>query len=306
MLNVAVRVERAAYRLEFIHAERRIVPGGPVQDWHNHAVYHVVYVDRGTGVFRLGKARIPATAGRLFLISPGEWHQFIADPSDPFTYYEVTFALLDAALRPCTLNAFDLFGRAEETGFRPELRVNPIQVPADWGDELIEAFLAVIRECDGSGGTPLASDPFRLSEIEVRVLAILVKVGSICTRLALEETPARVRPTHQQIVNKAKAYLRAERYRSPAMADIARRLHLDPAYFSALFKQTTGITPREYLNNVRLEEARKLLSYTATPVANIARHCGFRDPAYFCRVFKKLHRTTPTAYRQQNRHQGMR
>jgi len=64
-----------------------------------------------------------------------------------------------------------------------------------------------------------------------------------------------------------------------------------------LFKQVTGISFKEYLNKVRIEEAKSLLEHTDYSIMEIAVACGYSDQSYFTKVFKKATGITPKQYR---------
>lgn len=81
------------------------------------------------------------------------------------------------------------------------------------------------------------------------------------------------------------------------LAEAASFVHMNPSYLSKLFKNVTGMTFTEYLNKVRLEEAKRLLNHTDYSIIDIAVACGFSNQSYFTKVFKKYTGTTPKQYR---------
>lgn len=81
------------------------------------------------------------------------------------------------------------------------------------------------------------------------------------------------------------------------LSDVADEAHLNPAYFSSLFKQSTGISFKEYLNLVRIEESKRLLIKTEFSIIDIAIGIGFEDQSYFSKVFKKYTGVTPKQFR---------
>lgn len=81
------------------------------------------------------------------------------------------------------------------------------------------------------------------------------------------------------------------------LQDVASQVHLNPSYFSSLFKQSTGSSFKEYLNMVRIEESKRLLSNTDYSIIDIAIAVGFEDQSYFSKVFKKYTGLTPKQYR---------
>lgn len=81
------------------------------------------------------------------------------------------------------------------------------------------------------------------------------------------------------------------------LAQVARIAGLSPSYFSTLFRDVVGVSFREYLNRIRVEESKRLLLSTEYPLADIAVAMGFPDQSYYCKVFKKLVGVTPGKFR---------
>ncbi len=80
------------------------------------------------------------------------------------------------------------------------------------------------------------------------------------------------------------------------LEDVAKHVHLNPAYFSTVFKQSSGSSFKEYLNMVRIEESKRLLANTDYSIIDIAVATGFEDQSYFSKVFKKYTGLTPKQY----------
>ena len=80
---------------------------------------------------------------------------------------------------------------------------------------------------------------------------------------------------------------------------LADSFYLDEAYFSRLFKEKTGLSPKQYLLNVRLKRAKELLSETVYPIKEISTATGFSDPLYFSKLFLKKEGISPSIYRKQ-------
>ena len=77
----------------------------------------------------------------------------------------------------------------------------------------------------------------------------------------------------------------------------ADHLGLSPAYLSKIFPQKMGKTFTEYLSEIRIDEAKRLLRESENDILEISRACGFNSANYFCRVFKKLTGISPSDYR---------
>ena len=70
-------------------------------------------------------------------------------------------------------------------------------------------------------------------------------------------------------------------------------------YFCHLFKQSTGITPYQYVIRQKMEQAKQLLKQGDLQLAEIALRCGFSSQSSFNRAFRKYVGTTPKSYQQQ-------
>ncbi|TCW32616.1 AraC-like DNA-binding protein [Thermohydrogenium kirishiense] len=82
---------------------------------------------------------------------------------------------------------------------------------------------------------------------------------------------------------------------------IADNIGLTASYVTKIFKQHTGKTVIEYINEKRIEMAKLLLRETTDSISVIAEKCGFANVTYFHRSFKKVVGITPNQYRCNNR-----
>ncbi len=83
------------------------------------------------------------------------------------------------------------------------------------------------------------------------------------------------------------------------VADLADKARMTSRTFLRRFVTATGLTPIEYLQQVRIAKAREALERTLTPVDTIAWDVGYADPAAFRKLFQKLTGLPPAAYRRQ-------
>jgi AraC family transcriptional regulator, arabinose operon regulatory protein len=101
----------------------------------------------------------------------------------------------------------------------------------------------------------------------------------------------------QQRVSKSIQFMKehlGEPLRVEALAALA---NLSSSRYTALFRQSKGHAPMEYLIRLRMSRAVQLLSTTTLPIKNISTQVGWPDPLYFSRVFHSVHGHSPTEHR---------
>ena len=80
---------------------------------------------------------------------------------------------------------------------------------------------------------------------------------------------------------------------------LADMIHISEGHFCSVFKSATGVSTNEYIMNVRIKKAKRLLQYSSMNITEISNACGFNDPNYFTRAFKKHLNKTPKQYRSE-------
>lgn len=64
-------------------------------------------------------------------------------------------------------------------------------------------------------------------------------------------------------------------------------MHFHPNYFIRYFKEATGLSPMEYISNLRIEHAKRMLQTEEMAIQDIAKAVGFKSSYYFARIFKR-------------------
>lgn len=103
----------------------------------------------------------------------------------------------------------------------------------------------------------------------------------------------------QATMNKIMQYVYEHYQDSLTLNDLAKRFNFSYQYLSTYFSSRNGNTFIEYLNNIRIEEASKLLKKSNIAISDIGIKVGYSDHSYFCKVFKKYKGMTPSEYRKQ-------
>jgi AraC-like DNA-binding protein len=85
---------------------------------------------------------------------------------------------------------------------------------------------------------------------------------------------------------------------APSLTELARRVQLHPISFCRAFKQSTGLTPHQYLLTHRINCAREMMKDQTRTLTEIAFECGFSSSSQFSVVFRRIVGTSPREYRR--------
>lgn len=83
-----------------------------------------------------------------------------------------------------------------------------------------------------------------------------------------------------------------------SLSSLSRQFHRNEQYISRLFKQVTGCNIVDYVNAVRINEAKRLLMETNMKIYQIAHRIGYSNPVHLWRVFTRITGTSPNQYRE--------
>lgn len=99
-------------------------------------------------------------------------------------------------------------------------------------------------------------------------------------------------------VNEALSWIQRNYATQENLSDMCSELGVTLPHMTRQFHKEQGITPEQYLMNLRLQQAVNLLVNTTFGVSEISNRCGFSCGNYFAKVFRKRFHMTPTGYRE--------
>ncbi len=99
------------------------------------------------------------------------------------------------------------------------------------------------------------------------------------------------------LIESINAYVKDNIRKKITLKEISEYLGYSPNYIGQLYKKTTGVYLTDYIIQVKMEYAKKLLRISQNQVGTVATMLGYADQAYFIRQFKESYGVTPKTFR---------
>ena len=179
---------------------------------------------------------------------------------------------------------------------------NPSQFNVFASYLLVDMIFAVSKLVENLGGDIKEIKPEILQrqfvDNAVRDEQNFVKTLEDVLNFALEYRDSKMTGKYGDIILKAKKYIE-EHYddQNTTLTTVAEAVAMSPNHFSSIFSHECKTTFIEYLTNVRIENAKRLMKETEMKGYDIAYECGFSDPHYFSYIFKKNTGLSPREYK---------
>lgn len=241
---------------------------------HIHETFAIGVILQGAEAFAYRGEHHIAPAGCVVVINPGEVHTGYAATEVGWTYrmlYPDVSLLQQAAIaaveKPANIPYF------------PQAVIHD----ADLRRSLLLAHVALEQH---------TSQLERDSRLLWTLTQLVARHSGTCpSLLAPGQEPLAIRQVRQ--------YLEAQYARNPSLEELGAIANLSPFYLLRTFRQQIGLPPHEYLCQVRLSHAKRLLS-EGRAIADVAHLTGFSDQSHLTRQFKRMVGVTPGQYRAQS------
>jgi len=258
--------------------------------WHFHPEYQLTLVLKSAGYRLVGDNIAPLRAGDLVLVGanlPHVWQQ------DPGSGLDAVHAIIVRFL--ATFAGRDLLEIPEAAPVKRLLKraARGLHITGHTRSTVAERLEAL----PGLRGLRRVSELLGILE----TLAHSRELTPLASRGFVPSLSGEDQGRMERVIAHIQANLTGEIDRVGA----ARAAHLSAGAFSRFFKLRTGKTLPEYVNELRVGRACRLLADEQRKITDIALDCGFRNLANFNRRFREIAKMTPSAYRRQLRCSGM-
>ncbi|MEW6304660.1 MAG: AraC family transcriptional regulator [Verrucomicrobiota bacterium] len=254
--------------------------------WHFHPEYQLTLVLKSRGHRLVGDNLTPLQAGDLVLVGsnlPHVWHQDENRGGAANAVHAIIVRFLDTFL------GNDFLEIPEAEPVRQLLkRAGRGLLVTGRTRELVAARMEQLTETSGMG---------RIAEL-LAILHLLARSKDLQPIASAGFVPS-LASEDQGRMGRVCDYIHAHLTEDIDREAVAAEAHLSVGAFSRFFKLRTGKTLPEYVNELRVGRACRMLVEEDTKVTDIALECGFRNLANFNRRFREITKVTPRDYRRQ-------
>lgn len=241
---------------------------------HHHANVQILYVIEGAGMLRMQEETYALTHDSAMVVLPYADHAVTSDSHLTLLVLEFDDSLLqglsgscwgETFVRPCTLLRMNLF------------QANEIKL-------LLRKLLFEQQHNQTLGQWAM----------EVYLMELLL----LLSRVQLSSTIANANSLRSE---RMRSYIDQHYYEPLTAGELSYRFGLSSRHATGIFKEHYQMTPMQYLTDVRVSIAQKLLAESDKDIISISFEVGYESLATFYRVFKKATMMSPSKYRELQR-----
>ncbi|NQT59464.1 MAG: helix-turn-helix transcriptional regulator [Bacteroidetes bacterium] len=250
---------------------------------HSHDYSELVLITSGSGLHTAENFTYPVRAGDVFVINKNQSHGF--SRVHALCMYNIGFRqevvdILDSLDIPAIRVLLDLEPRTrEKSGFTSKLHINPHE---------LENVILLLHQLELELKRKLPGYQLLFSNLFFNLIIMLARYYSESGFL-----PAR------NLLRMAAGMARLEKEYNQRfdLGQLAEESGFSLPHFIRSFTAVYGLSPLQYILQLRISRAAELLENTLLPISQIGDQCGFEDSNYFSRVFRKRMGCSPRQYR---------
>ncbi|WP_288157231.1 AraC family transcriptional regulator, partial [Faecalibaculum rodentium] len=235
-----------------------------------NSFYELIYVDHGEMDVTVDDETYHMQKYDLMLYHPGQKHSLETTEDSSCSYMSIAFTM--------------------DTGIKGNLKNRVFHTRKDLYQTLTR-FMKAIQE-----DTPLNMELAMLHLKEVLILLY---------QFDGEEKPAGQETTLQShyddtMLNEILVFIHNNVYASYTVEDLCQKFSISRSSLQALFRANLGMTPKQYISELKLNEAKKLISQHEHTISQVSDLLGFTSIHYFSRRFKSYFGIAPSEYAREH------
>lgn len=252
-----------------------------IQEPHIHPYYEIFYLINGDCTFFLNHNIYQLNKGDMVIVPKGEIHNATYPEHGTSERFVVCF-------REANLSWLDDLLGSEMV--QQTIEAGVISIP-ERRREYVESLMAkLLFENDG----PDVLSPAFIRTGIVELFLFIIR----CQRY--EQNAIKEIDVDNQLMQEIATYIYQNYDKKLTLVDMSEKFNISRSYLSKKFKVITGFGFKEYVVNVRIKNACRMLLETNKSITDIAFECGFNDSNYFGDAFRHVKGVSPNKYRKYN------
>lgn len=253
---------------------------------HEHNFIELVYIFSGEGYQNIDDTTSYVQTGDFIIMNGKSTHSF--SPIGSMGVFNCIFmpAFLDDTFTNQT--TFDELCR-HYGAIRDESKSFP---------SIIHLYGNVLKEIDELLNNMLREFTIKQTGYTQVLRAQLELLIIYLARFIFPASESRSKQLRQQITPETISYIKMNYNKKPSLKELSQSCYYNPAYFSQLFKKTMGVTLSEYINQLRVMNAKKFLTETNMTIDEISVAIGLTNRTQFYKIFRQGTDMSPNEYRR--------
>lgn len=243
----------------------------PTFPLHSHDYFEIELITSGHGYQLINGKKHTMKPGMFYILAPSDNHKFFIQKKITIWNISFTHSFLPESFSHAFAQKKDdlvFFLDEKELNFISQIFINAKKEHLDklkLSDLLLNQSLSLL-------------------------LTIITRKGNLSLENKQQDSP----------ILDAISYVKLHFTQNPSREIVAQHCHLNASYLSSAFKKATGKTYSDYLIDLKISHAKKLLRHTSESIMLIAENSGFESICNFNRAFKKKTQLSPSQYRKKH------
>lgn len=242
-----------------------------IENFDGNEDYILIYCIKGYGVASANHRTYHLSPGDFFLIPANTSFSYYADDVKPWSIF--WFFFKGESLEEIA----DLYIKINHTnkGYLP------------YNEERIKLFNRIYQYLErGYGRTNL-------------IFINMCLLNLISSLVLITDTEKKKEDKLLGVINSSILLMKEHCEKNLQLSQLANHVSMSTSHFSLVFKKSTGVSPINYFNTLKIQKACEYLKFTNLLVKEIAFKVGVNDVQYFTKLFSKIMGITPFKYRKQ-------
>ena len=250
-----------------------------VQTWtpvnHQHSFYQLTMLCNGSAAFHFQNSSFPMRKDCLYLCAPDQPHFVEKVSSTALTLLDIKFTISDP----------------QEDGILQSL---PCEILLDKG----ASFLNVLDDLIDEG---MQKEYAYHTAINLKFHLLLLSLLRSSASMKAVESPLITRSLSDRDIERLHTFILKNLHLPLSVSELASYVCMNLNTFEKFFRKQFGLSPKQYINKLRLQQAKQMLVFDGMNATDISQHLGFQSLHYFSRWFKQRTGLSPLAYRSSQR-----